>query len=134
MMGFVLDASVAACWAFDDEDHPIADAALGHSEGEDVLVPSLWWFEIRNLLIVAERRNRLTVMTTNAFLRSLRRLKLSIDRTPGESDVLLLARRHGLTVYDSGYLELAMRERLPLATLDRKLAVAAESEGVQLIG
>ena len=23
-MGFVLDASVAACWAFDDEDHPTA--------------------------------------------------------------------------------------------------------------
>jgi predicted nucleic acid-binding protein len=133
-MGFVLDASVAACWAFDDEDHPIADAALGRSEGEGVFVPSLWWFEIRNLLIVAERRKRLTVMTTNAFLRSMQRLKLSIDRTPGEADVLLLARRYGLTVYDSGYLELAMRERLPLATLDRKLAVAAESEGVQLIG
>jgi predicted nucleic acid-binding protein len=49
-------------------------------------------------------------------------------------DALLLARRHGLTVYDSGYLELAMRKALPLATLDRTLAKAAEGEGVHLIG
>jgi hypothetical protein len=27
-MPFVLDASVAACWAFDDEDHPVAVLAL----------------------------------------------------------------------------------------------------------
>jgi predicted nucleic acid-binding protein len=133
-MGFVLDASVSACWAFDDEQHTIADAALDLSGIEEIFVPSLWWFEIRNLLIVAERRKRLAVATTNVFLRSMQRLNLSIDRTPEEAEVLRLARRHGLTVYDSGYLELAMRERLPLATLDRKLAAAAENEGVNLIG
>ena len=43
------------------------------------------------------------------------------------------SRRHGLTVYDSGYLELAIRRRLPLATLDRKLASAARNEGAGLI-
>ncbi|HEX3573983.1 MAG TPA: type II toxin-antitoxin system VapC family toxin [Rhodopila sp.] len=133
-MGFVLDASVSACWAFDDEQHTIADAALDLSGIEEIFVPSLWWFEIRNLLIVAERRKRLAVATTNVFLRSMQRLNLSIDRAPEEAEVLRLARRHGLTVYDSGYLELAMRERLPLATLDRKLAAAAENEGVNLIG
>jgi predicted nucleic acid-binding protein len=133
-MGFVLDASVSACWAFDDEEHTIADAALDLSNVEEILVPCLWWFEIRNLLIVAERRQRLKVVTTNAFLRSIQRLKLSIDRAPEEKDVILLARRHGLTVYDSGYLELALREGLPLATLDNKLAAAAKREGVSLIG
>jgi predicted nucleic acid-binding protein len=101
-MGFVLDASVSACWAFDDERHTIADAALDRSDVDEIFVPSLWWFEIRNLLIVAERRKRLTVATTHAFLRSMQRLKLTIDRAPEEVDVLLLARRHGLTVYDSG--------------------------------
>lgn len=45
--------------------------------------------------------------------------------------VLRLAREHRLTVYDSLYLELAVRERRPLATLDRKLRLAAEAEGVQ---
>ncbi|MEA2731494.1 MAG: hypothetical protein QOF70_5969, partial [Acetobacteraceae bacterium] len=104
-MGFVLDASVSACWALDDEEDTIADVALDRSDVEEIVVPSLWWFEIRNILIVAERRKRLTVATTDAFLRSIRRLKLSIDRAPEEKDVILLARRHGLTVYDSGYLE-----------------------------
>lgn len=99
-----------------------------------LFVPSLWWFEIRNILIVAERRKRLTVIKTTAFLRSMRGLKLSIDRTPEETDVIVLARRHGLTVYDSSYLELAIRAGLPLATLDQKLAVAATNEGVHLIG
>jgi predicted nucleic acid-binding protein len=133
-VGFVLDASVSACWALDDEEHTIADVALDRSDVEEIVVPSLWWFEIRNILIVAERRKRLTVATTDAFLRSIRRLKLSIDRAPEEKDVILLARRHGLTVYDSGYLELALREGLALATLDKRLAAAAEAEGVRLIG
>jgi predicted nucleic acid-binding protein len=133
-VGFVLDASVSACWALDDEEHTIADVALDRSDVEEIVVPSLWWFEIRNILIVAERRKRLTVATTDAFLRSIRRLKLSIDRAPEEKDVILLARRHGLTVYDSGYLELAMRGGLALATLDKRLAAAAEAEGVRLIG
>jgi predicted nucleic acid-binding protein len=133
-VGFVLDASVSACWALDDEEDTIADVALDRSDVEEIVVPSLWWFEIRNILIVAERRKRLTVATTDAFLRSIRRLKLSIDRAPEEKDVILLARRHGLTVYDSGYLELALREGLALATLDKRLAAAAEAEGVRLIG
>jgi predicted nucleic acid-binding protein len=133
-VGFVLDASVSACWALDDEEDTIADVALDRSDVEEIVVPSLWWFEIRNILIVAERRKRLTVATTDAFLRSIRRLKLSIDQAPEEKDVILLARRHGLTVYDSGYLELALREGLALATLDKRLAAAAEAEGVRLIG
>jgi predicted nucleic acid-binding protein len=133
-MGFVLDASVSACWALDDGEHTIADTALDLSNVEEILVPSLWWFEIRNLLVVAERRKRLTVTTTNAFLRSIRQLKLSIDRVPEENEVIRLARGYGLTVYDSGYLELAMRQGVPLATLDKKLAAAARNEGVHLIG
>jgi len=133
-MGFILDASVSACWALDDEEHTIADAALDRANTDEILVPSLWWFEIRNILIVAERRKRLTVVKTNAFLGSMRRLRISMDRAPEEADVILLARRHGLTIYDSSYLELAMRTAVPLATLDKKLAAAAKSEGVHLIG
>ncbi len=58
-MPFVLDASIAACWAFDDEDHPTAVLALERIRGDASRVPSLWWFEVRNTLIVQERRGRL---------------------------------------------------------------------------
>lgn len=56
-MPFVLDASIAACWAFDDEDHPIAALALDRIRTDQARVPSLWWFEVRNTLIVNERRD-----------------------------------------------------------------------------
>ena len=133
-MGFVLDASVSACWALSDEDHPVADKALDRTCSDGIIVPSLWWFEIRNLLVVAERRNRSTVARTSAFLAQIKRLELSIDRSPDEETIFRLARNHALTVYDASYLELAIRTGAPLATLDKRLAVAARSEGIGLIG
>ena len=133
-MPFVLDASVAACWAFEDEDHPVAALALERVRTDEARMPSLWWFEVRNTLIVNERRGRLTESDTAAFLRGLARLGVTVDRSPDEADVLMLARRRGLTVYDAAYLELARRERLPLATLDAALAKAARAERAPLLG
>jgi predicted nucleic acid-binding protein len=133
-MPFVLDASIAACWGFDDEDHLTAAPALERIRTDEGRVPSLWWFEIRNTLIVNERRGRITEADTTAFLRGLGRLGMVVDRTPDEAVVLALIRRHRLTVYDAAYLELAQRDDIPLATLDTDLASAAQAEGVILIG
>jgi predicted nucleic acid-binding protein len=133
-MPFVLDASIAACWAFDDEDHPVAALALERIRTDEACVPSLWWFEVRNTLIVNERRKRLTESDTVAFLRGIARLGVLVDRSPEEADVLTLARRYRLTVYDAAYLELARREGVALATLDRDLAAAARAENVALLG
>ncbi len=130
----MLDASVAACWAFDDEDHPVAALALERVRTDEARVPSLWWFEVRNTLIVNERRGRLTESDTATFLRGLVRLRVTLDRFPKEGDVLALARHRGLTVYDAAYLELARREGAPLATLDAALATAARAERVPLLG
>jgi predicted nucleic acid-binding protein len=133
-MPFVLDASIASCWAFEDEDHPVAALALERLRTDAARVPSLWWFELRNTLIVNERRGRLTESDTAAFLRSLARLGVTVDRSPVEADVLTLARRHRLTVYDAAYLELARRDGVPLATLDTALATAALSERHPVLG
>ena len=133
-MAFVLDASVTACWAFEDEDHPRADLALRRVRTEEAVVPSLWWFEVRNILVVNERRKRITESGTTSFLRDLNRIPIRVDRVPVETEVLRLARAHRLSVYDAAYLELARREGLPLATLDRDLAGAARAEGVPLLG
>jgi len=132
-MAFVLDASVAACWVFDDEDHPAASLALERVRLEEVFVPSLWWFEVRNILIVNERRGRLTQADTAAFLQGLAFLRITIDQTPNEAVVIALARAYRLTVYDASYLELAQRERLPLATLDKDLRTAARIVGTRLL-
>ena len=67
-------------------------------------------------------------------MRNLARLPIVVDRAPEEAAVLTLARRHGLTVYDASYLELAQRHDAPLATLDVALTQAAQRENISLIG
>ena len=132
-MAFVLDASITACWAFDDEDHPDASLAFGRMRAEEGVVPSLWWFEVRNILIVNERRRRIAESGAAAFLLNLSRLRIRVDPVPDEGVVLRLARTHRLSVYDAAYLELAQRSGLPLATLDADLRRAAAVEGLALV-
>lgn len=132
-MAFVLDASITACWAFQDEDHPDAALAFQQMRAEEALVPCLWWFEVRNILVVNERRRRIAESDTAAFLLNLSRLRVRLDRLPEGDAVLRLARTHRLSVYDAAYLELAQREALPLATLDADLRRAAAQEGVALL-
>ena len=132
-MAFVLDASITACWAFQDEDHPDAALALDQMRTEEAVVPCLWWFEVRNILVVNERRRRIAESDTTAFLLNLSRLRVRLDRLPEGDAVLRLARTHRLSVYDAAYLELAQREGLPLATLDADLRRAAAEEGVALL-
>lgn len=133
-MPFVLDASIAACWAFDGEGHPAAALALERIRTDEARVPAIWWFEVRNTLIVNERRGRLTEADTSAFLRALARLAVTVDRSAEEANVLAFSRRLRLTVYDASYLELACREGVPLATLDTDLIRAARAENLTLLG
>ena len=132
-MPFVLDASVTLAWALTDEDDPRADRAFASVRTDSAVVPALWWFEIRNSLLTAERRSRLSIADVTRFLGDLDRLPIAIDRDPDDSLVLSVARRRRLTVYDAAYLELALRRALPLTTLDRQLAAAAHAEGVELL-
>jgi predicted nucleic acid-binding protein len=133
-MAFVLDASVTLSWGLEDEDNAIADLASQRLNTEPARVPAIWWFEIRNVLLINERRQRISEQDTATFLRALSALSIEIDRAPAGGAILALARSRRLTVYDASYLELALREALPLATLDRQLVAAARLEGVPLIG
>jgi predicted nucleic acid-binding protein len=108
--------------------------ALERVRTDEARVPSLWRFEVRNTLIVSERRGRLTESDTARFLHGLAYLRVTVDRSPEEAHVLALARHRGLTVYDAAYLELARREGGPLATLDAALATAARAERVPYLG
>ena len=132
-MAFVVDSSITACWAFSDESNADATLALKRMSSERALVPPLWWFEMRNVLMVNERRGRLTEWSTVAFLRKLSRLPITIEPLPDSVAVVALSRAHRLTVYDAAYLELAQREGVPMATMDSDLIRAARSEGVPLI-
>jgi predicted nucleic acid-binding protein len=130
---FVIDASVAASWAFPDEDAPAAQSAFRRLGADTATTPALFWFELRNVLLVGERRGRVTPTKIAQFLKFLGELPIVVDREPDENAVLALARAHKLSVYDTAYLELAQRKGLPLATLDTALIKAARSEKTMLI-
>lgn len=132
-MPVVIDASLAANWYFPDEFHPEADRALDLLGEVGGRTPIHWWFEFRNILIVNERRSRITIEQTEEALEFIRHLPIVIVALPDERDVFILARRHRLTFYDAAYLELAKREGIALGTLDDALARAAIAEKVDLI-
>jgi predicted nucleic acid-binding protein len=134
-MRFVLDASVAAAWCFHDEQDARADAAFALMQNEaSALVPSLWWYEVRNAGLLGVRRERITENQMTTFFSRLARMLIDIAELQEDTTVFALARRHRLSFYDAAYLELAQRQDIALATLDQALARAAVAENVALIG
>lgn len=132
-MSVVLDCSVLVALCFEEEQSAAAEAALDLVDGEGGIVPALWWFELRNVLLVGERKARITPQRTATFLADVERLPIEIDRTPDSQDVLDLARRYLLTGYDASYLELAKRRSASLATFDQALITAAKKLKIKLV-
>jgi predicted nucleic acid-binding protein len=133
-MPLVVDASFAAAWFLPDAASAETDAVARRLAAERALVPSLFWHEMRDLLLMAHRRGRLSEETLFLQLSKLERFPL-VDGGPIDSaEIARLAIRHRLSAYDAAYLALALRERAPLATLDKLLATAAKAEGASLLG
>lgn len=135
-MPFVLDASVALAWCLQDESSAYADGILDKLAADFALVPPIWPLEVGNALAVAERRGRLSGGALPRVVELLRSLPLrladaALERSLGI--VLSLARAQGLTTYDASYLELALREGLPLASGDARLRRGASAAGVSLV-
>ncbi|MGE0523836.1 MAG: type II toxin-antitoxin system VapC family toxin [Variibacter sp.] len=133
-MAFVVDASVTISWLLPDEDYPDAREAWRRSETEDVFVPRHWWFEVRNTMLVAERRGRMARAEMRAALERLSILPITALDQFEDEPIFDLARYHKLSFYDAAYLELAKTRRIPLATFDHALIKAAKSDNVSLVG
>ena len=114
-----------------DEEEPAADAAMKRVAEEGGIAPRIWWYEVRNALLMNEPRNRISTQQVSDTLTASRALRITIDAQHDEAQILSLARRFDLTVYDAAYLEVAFRRSLPLATLDRRLGQAALALGVE---
>jgi predicted nucleic acid-binding protein len=134
MSPVVVDASIAATWLLDDESDPRAEAALGLLEQAPGVVPQLWHFEMRNILLVAWRRGRISAQDLAERVAALAELPLGIDTTPDLAAALDLAARHGLSFHDGLYLEAARRLGATLASLDQALLRAAHAEGLAVHG
>jgi predicted nucleic acid-binding protein len=135
---FVLDASVALAWFVDRPTAPYADHIRELLlRGSRAIVPALWHLEMANGFIVAERRG---VLTPSDIFEALENLEAVILRAIENSQdsvsmrrALNSSRKFGLTAYDAVYLETALGQDLPLATLDRPLKAAASKAGVEVL-
>ncbi len=137
MARFVPDASATVAWCLDDEKYPWAERLLDRLQaGDEALVPRHWEIEVANAFVMAIRRGRLSLDAVLRVSKDLFGLPIVIDNSqrPATFDrVCEIAHRYGLTAYDAAYLELAFRENLPLATMDKRLRSAAHSAGVLLV-
>ncbi len=132
---FVLDASVSLAWAFKEETNPYTKAVLRTLENGEAVVPAIWPLEVGNGILMAERRGRLAHADAVLFLTLLQALPVVVEQETPErmlSEILALAREHGLSTYDASYLDLAMRRGLPLATQDERLRQTAARCGVRV--
>ena len=137
MASFVLDASAALPWCFRDEASEPTNRLLKRLQKDDeALVPAHWTVEVGNALLVAIRRKRIVREDVVRFLNDLAVLPIRVGPTEPAvvaAYTLPLAEKHGLSLYDAAYLQLALSERLPLATQDTQLVRAAKGEGVTLV-
>lgn len=134
-MSFVLDASTALAWVFEDERTDASEALLDRMVVEGATVPGIWRLEVANALRSAIRRQRITADYRDAALAQLAALAITTD---AETDAhawgatTALSTRADITLYDAAYLELAFRKGMALATADAALRAAATSLGVEL--
>ena len=132
----MLDASVTLAWLLPDEGSDGAQQILLSLERDEAHAPALWPFEVANALLTARRRDRLADRDVDRLLDIVAALPVELDAEPTHhslAEVVSLAREHRLTTYDAAYVELARRRRLPLATLDTRLAEACRKAGVAVL-
>jgi predicted nucleic acid-binding protein len=123
MQRYVVDASVILKWVLGDERESDQDKALGllnaWAEGRsDLLAPSLWEYEVGNLL------GRLFPGHAAGKMNLIVNLKLSIVPLTESMHRLCFGwmSQNGVTFYDACYLALAEETRSILVTADEKFA------------
>lgn len=135
-MSFVVDASIAVAWCFDDQSSPAVDALLDRVRDAGAIVPSLWHLELANVLLMAEKRGKISGADAAMRLELISTLPVAVDHATAARawrEILTLARTQKLTAYDAAYLELAVRRNCPLATRDKALKDAALRVGVHVL-
>ncbi len=123
-------------WFFDDEVDEYSELVMDRLNTDGAIVPQIWTYEVVNALLVGERKKRLERTQSLWILERLQQLPISVDNLrPNNvmSEILALGGKHKLSAYDSAYLELAVRLRLPLSTRDSALEKSASSAGIKIV-
>ena len=138
MSRFVLDNTVTMAWCFSEEATEFTKTLLSRLSNltDSAVVPALWLYEVVHVVELAVRKGRIPGEKALAFLESLADLPIEVEnpsRTQVFVTVRTLANQYQLTAYDAAYLELAIRHKLPIASLDKALSRAALAAGVNTV-
>lgn len=128
-MEMVVDASAVLAVLLRE---PQREALIGATRSAALLTPASTPWEIGNALVAGWRRKRLTPEQMATAWSSFQAIPLRLV----EVDVLRAMRvavEHGLYAYDAYVLEAALVRRVPLLTLDKGLAQAAQAAGVLMV-
>lgn len=133
---FVLDCSVTMAWCFDDESNDYTDTILDKLNKAKAVVPAIWPLEVANVLLMCQRKKRISAVQSSNFIDALSVLPIFVDPSTSSRamhTIFMLANQVNLTIYDAAYLELALRENIPLATLDKEMIEAAKKNAIEVL-
>ena len=133
---FVIDNSVVMAWCFEDEANSYADTIQDMLIENKAFVPAIWPLEVTNVLLVAERKKRISKAGSGHFTALLSQLPIEVE--PSDTDTIFhetisLARQYMLSSYDASYIELAIRKGLPIATQEKAIIRAAKKIQIEII-
>jgi|TARA_B110000908_G_C10040656_1_gene351643 predicted nucleic acid-binding protein len=137
MNKFVIDCSATMSLFLPDENNvDYTSLIYKELENKDCIVPSIWSYEVSNVLLSCKKRNRADEKQINKIANLIYKLPLETENNNFkfiQNNVFNIASSHGLSIYDASYLELAVRFNCSLATLDKKLIDIAKKVNVGLI-
>jgi predicted nucleic acid-binding protein len=129
----VLDASFVLRYVLHTDAPRPHPGGLTLLRGCALIVPALWNAEVANALVQAERRAAVPAQRIGTALATILALEPAVDAHPVDvARNLECARAHGLSAYESLYIELALRRRAALATYDAAMIAAAPRAGIRL--
>lgn len=131
----VLDTSVVASWYLPSQATLPATELLNEIHRYEVIAPVIFEIEIRNVMLLAERRRAQSPDDSDTKLGNIFAL-VEVRHEPlrqAARRAMPLARTAGLKLYDAIYLDLALSENRSLATRDGPLVMAARRMGVDVL-
>ena len=125
MNKFVIDcSSTMSLFLPDEKNLDYANIIHNQLKNKDCIVPSIWCYEIDNVLLSCKKRNRLDDKQINKIANLIYKLPIYIENNNLHfihDNVFNIASLNELFIYDASYIELAIRFNCSIATLDKKL-------------
>jgi len=131
---FILDCSVYMSWCLNEATIKASSKILHSITKHGIIVPSLWVYEVTNVLTVSVRGNKLTVADAHGLINDIQLLPIEFDKptTENMSNIFNIANEHKLSAYDAAYIELALRTNTQIASFDKDIAKVSGKLGIKI--